>query len=327
MKVLVTGATGFVGTALLQRLSSEVGCGVRACVRNSGALLGPGIERTVVPDMGPESQWQDALAGCDVVVHLAARVHVMQEKNADSLAEFRRVNTGGTVNLARQAALAGVQRLVFVSSIKVNGEVTAPGCAFKPDDRSDPQDAYAVSKDEAEIALRELAAASVGQTGVGMEVVIVRPPLVYGPGVKGNLSSLLRALCGRVPLPLGAIHNQRSFIALANLVDFLVHCMRHPMAGNQTFLASDGQDLSTTELVQRLASALEKPARLINVSPWLLKLCATAFGKHAEAQRLCGNLQLDISKTRDLLGWVPPMNIDDGLRMTVTGYLDDHRKS
>ena len=327
MKVLVTGATGFVGTALLQRLSSEDGCSVRASVRNAGALLGCGIEQTVVPDVGPESQWQEALAGCDVVVHLAARVHVMRDKNADPLAEFRRVNTHGTANLARQAAIAGVQRLVFVSSIKVNGEVTAPGRAFKPDDRPDPQDAYAVSKHEAEIALRELAAASVGQASVGMEVVIVRPPLVYGPGVKGNLSSLLCALSNSALLPLGAIHNQRSFIALGNLVDLLVYCMRYPMAGNQTFLASDGHDLSTTELIQRLASALGKPARLIKVPSWLLKLGATVIGKRAEAQRLCGNLQVDISKARDLLGWVPPVDVDDGLRMTAVDYLNDLHKS
>lgn len=323
MKVLVTGATGFVGTALLQRLSGEDGCAVRASVRTAGASLAHGIERVVVPDVGPDSQWQEALAGCDVVVHLAARVHVMSEKNADPLAEFRRINTYGTANLARQAARSGVRRFVFVSSIKVNGEATAPGLAFMPDDRPDPQDAYSVSKHEAEVALRDLVATGCGCSSTacgGMEVVIVRPPLVYGPGVQGNVLFLLRAISSRALLPLGAIHNQRSFIALDNLVDLLVACVHHPMAANQTFLASDGHDLSTTEFVRRIASAMGKPARLLRVPSWLLQFGAKLVGKGAQADRLCGNLQVDISKARELLGWVPPVNVDEGLRATVVGY-------
>jgi UDP-glucose 4-epimerase len=241
-------------------------------------------------------------------MHCAARVHVMAESVADPLAEFRRVNVQGTLNLARQAAAAGVRRFVFVSSIKVNGEATQLGRPFMADDAPAPLDAYGVSKMEAEQGLLETAR----QTG--MEVVIIRPPLVYGPGVKANFAAMMRWLRCGVPLPLGAIHNQRSLVALDNLVDLIVTCLTHPAAANQTFLVSDGEDVSTTELLRRMGQALGRPARLIPVPVSWLKLAATLVGKPDVAQRLCGSLQVDIEKTRRLLVWTPPISLDEGLR-------------
>jgi nucleoside-diphosphate-sugar epimerase len=237
----------------------------------------------------------------------------MRDTVADSLAAFRVVNVEGTLRLARQAAAIGIKRFVFVSSVKVNGEETQPGRVFTESDASDPQDAYGISKYEAELGLRALAA----QTG--MEVVIIRPPLVYGFDAPGNFGALKRVVKRGWPLPLGAIHNQRSLVALDNLVDFIVICISHPMAANQTFLVSDGHDLSTTELVRGLARAAGVPARLLPVPVWALRAGATLLGKGNAMQRLCGNLQVDISKARRLLGWVPPVSVDDGLRQAVTG--------
>jgi UDP-glucose 4-epimerase len=237
----------------------------------------------------------------------------MQETTADPLTEFRRVNVQGTLNLARQAAAAGVRRFVFVRSIKVNGESTQPGAPFKADDAPAPLDAYGVSKMEAEQGLRELA----GQTGI--EVIIIRPPLVYGPGVKANFAAMMHWLKRGVPLPLGAIHNQRSLVALDNLVALLMTCLTHPAAANQTFMVSDGEDVSTTELLLRMGQAMGKPARLLPVPASWLKLAAALIGKPDVAQRLCGSLQVDISKTRELLGWVPPVSLDEGLRRAAKG--------
>jgi UDP-glucose 4-epimerase len=232
----------------------------------------------------------------------------MADKAADPLEEFRRVNVQGTLNLARQAAAAGVRRFVFISSIKVNGEATQLGRSFTADDAPAPLDAYGVSKMEAEQGLRELAA----QTG--MEVIIIRPPLVYGPGVKANFAAMMRWLQRGVPLPLGAIHNQRSLVALDNLVDLIVTCHTHPAAANQTFLVSDGEDVSTSELLRRMGQALDRPARLLPVPQSWLKLAAAMVGKSDVAQRLCGSLQVDISKTRQLLSWTPPLSLDQGLK-------------
>lgn len=260
------------------------------------------------------TDWSAALAGTQAVVHLAARVHVMGELAGDPLAAFRVVNTEGTLNLARQVAAAGVHRFVFVSSIKVNGESTAPGHAFRASDVPQPEDPYGQSKCEAEDGLRALAART------GLDVVIVRPPLVYGPGVKANFAALMRAVQRGLPLPLGAVvNNRRSFVALDNLVDLLIACLDNPAAANQTFLVSDDEDLSTAELLRRLGQAMERPARLLPVPPWLLQAGAALLGKRDVAQRLLGNLQVDITGTRQTLGWAPLVSVDEGLRRAVTG--------
>jgi nucleoside-diphosphate-sugar epimerase len=312
--ILVTGATGFVGKAVVQRLlaEDESRCVVVA-VRRDDQQWPERVLPRVTGDLEPDTDWSVALGGISLVVHSAARVHVMQEAGADPLEEFRQVNVQGTLNLARQAAAASVRRFVFVSSIKVNGEATQLGRPFTADDAPAPLDAYGVSKMEAEQGLREIAR----QTG--MEVVIIRPPLAYGPGVKANFAAMMRWLKRGVPLPLGTIHNQRSLVALDNLVDLIVTCITHPAAANQTFLVSDGEDVSTTELLRCMGQALGCPARLISVPVSWLKLASAMVGKRDVAQRLCGSLQVDISKTRRLLGWTPPLSLDEGLKKAAEG--------
>lgn len=267
--------------------------------------------RVLVRVIDAKTDWSVALQGAATVVHLAARVHVMKDVSEDPLTEFRRVNVDGTLNLARQAAAAGVKRFVFISSVKVNGESTQLGQPFTEAGVPNPQDAYGVSKHEAEQGLHQIAA------DTGIEVVIIRPPLVYGPGVKANFAALMSAVQRGWPLPLGAVHNQRSLVALDNLVDFIVTCINHPQAANQTFLVSDGQDLSTTELVRGMARAVGVPARLLPVPVWALQAGARLLGKGDAVQRLCGNLQVDISKARELLGWIPPVSVEDGLRRAM----------
>jgi len=290
LSLLITGGTGFVGQALVKRLDELPVC------------LATRVDSV---------NWDKVLVGITTVVHLAARVHVMHDTAADPLAAFRVVNVESTLNLARQAAAAGVKRFVFTSSVKVNGEATPPGRAFTESHAPNPQDAYGLSKHEAEQGLRQLSA------DTGMEVVIIRPPLVYGPGVKANFAALMRAVQRGWPLPLGAVHNQRSLVALDNLVDLIVTCITHPQAANQTFLVSDGQDLSTTELVRGMAKAAGVPARLLPVPVWALQAGASLLGKGDAVQRLCGNLQVDISKARSLLGWVPPVSVEEGLRRAM----------
>jgi len=311
MKWLVTGATGLVGRSLVARLAREGGHIVCAATRQPGAPLADGVPRTPVADLGPDCDWRAALQAVDVVVHLAARVHVMQEHVQDPLAEFRRINVQGSLALGRQAVQAGVRRFVYVSSVKVHGESSAPGSPLRADDALHPQDAYGQSKLEAEQDLRELV------RGRGMELVIVRPPLVYGPGVRANFRALARAAASGWPLPLGAVHNRRSFVALDNLVDLLVLCGTHPAAAHEAFLVSDDCDLSTTELLHRLARAQGRRARLWPVPVALLQWGGRLTGRGAMVQRLCGNLQLDITKTRELLGWAPPLEVDEALRRMV----------
>jgi nucleoside-diphosphate-sugar epimerase len=315
MRILLTGATGFIGRGLLERMSTRVDLEPVAVVRSSAAELSKHVAIFRVAGIEENTDWQSVLKGIDVVIHCAARVHVMHDTSSDPLAEFRKVNVDGTLNLARQAASAGVRRFIFISSIKVNGESTELGKPYFADCRPAPLDPYGVSKMEAEHNLRVVA------SGTGMEVVIIRPVLVYGPGVKANFRSMVSWLSRGIPLPLGAIRNKRSLVALDNLVDLILTCLNHPAASNQTFLVSDGEDLSTSELLQRMGAALGKPARLLPVPPSLLETGATLLGKRAVAQRLCGSLQVDISKTRELLGWEPPVSVDEAMRRTAKEFL------
>lgn len=315
MNILVTGGAGFVGGALLKALTASGGYSLRTSVRRGGRDVSLAGVDVFVADLAPDTDWAEALGGVDAVVHTAARVHVMNDHAADPLAEFRRTNVEGTLALARQAVAAGVRRFIYISSVKVNGEDTLAGRPFTAESVPAPRDAYGISKMEAEQGLRKIAA------GTGMEVVIIRPPLVYGPGVRANFKALMRAVARGVPLPLGSVHNLRSLVALDNLVDFMVTCIRHPQAANQTFLVSDGEDVSTSELVRRMARAMGRPARLVPAPMWLLLAGAGALGKRDVVQRLCGSLQVDLSKARQILGWIPPQSLDEGLRKAVEGYV------
>jgi nucleoside-diphosphate-sugar epimerase len=310
-RVLVTGGQGFVGKALAFDASSK-GFNVRVSTRQAVNISHTNFALFQVADLGPTTDWSVALQDVDALVHCAGRAHVLKDAVADPLAAFRIVNFDGALNLAQQAVKAGVKRFVFISSIGVNGSQTSVGKPFSESDKPEPHNAYALSKLEAEQGLMQIAAET------GLEVVIIRPPLVYGPNAPGNFGSLMRAVQRGWPLPLGAVHNQRSLVALDNLVDFIVTCITHPQAANQTFLVSDGQDLSTTELVRGMAQAAGVPARLLPVPVWALQAGATLLGKGDAVQRLCGNLQVDISKARSLLGWIPPVTVEDGLRRAMT---------
>jgi len=309
---LVTGVNGFIGAAVFAALKKKQ-VAVRGTVR-SFATKGS----IAVGDIGPDTDWLSALNGVDTVIHTAARVHIMSETVDDPLAAFRKVNVEGARRLAEQAARHGVSRLIFISSIKVNGETAGEGDDSEPYTSSSdvcPVDTYAQSKWEAEQVLHEVAQRT------GLEVVIIRPVLVYGPGVKANFLSMMRWLDRGVPLPFGAIHNKRSLVALDNLVDLIVTCIDHPAAINQTFLVSDGEDLSTTELLLRMGEALGKPARLLPVPESLLKAGAMLLGKRDIAQRLLGSLQVDISKTKKILDWEPPVSVDEALKKTAEDFL------
>lgn len=315
MKLLITGASGFIGSALVERLVKVEHSDVCMALR-SHPQSDPGYPFAVVGDLSPDNDWRQALRGCSHVVHCAARVHVMDDPSSDPLTEFRRANVEGTMNLARQAAEAGVKRFIFISSIKVNGEQTANGQPFSADDSPAPIDPYGVSKHEAEQGLLELA------NKTDMEVVIIRPPLVYGPGVKANFAKMINFVAKGVPLPLGAVrNNRRSLVALDNLVDLIVKCLEHPAAANQVFLAGDGEDLSTSELLQRIAQSMNKRPRLIPVPLVLMEVAATLLGKKAVVQRLFGSLQVDITKTCELLDWAPPVSVNEGLKRAVAPML------
>lgn len=306
--VLVTGANGFIGKAVCSDLPSR-GYRVRGVVRHKLQIaLQSDVECLSMDEMDANTDWSGALDGVDSVVHLAARVHLMRETAADPLTEFRRTNVALTLNLARQAAAAGVRRFVFVSSIKVNGEMTPVGQPYTAEDVPQPIDPYGISKHEAEQGLMKLAAET------GLEVVIIRPVLVYGPGVKANFYSMMHWVQKGTPLPLGALPNRRSFVALDNMVDLIAVCLQHPAAANQTFLVSDGEDLTISALLRRTGAALGKPARLISVPVMMLRAGARLVGQEAVLQRLCDSLQVDITKTRRILGWTPPVRVDDALR-------------
>lgn len=310
LKVLVTGAAGFVGHRLCDTLVSRR-FDVVATVRSKATR-----DEIAVGDIGLETNWRGPLATQpEVVVHLASRVHLMKDDEPDTLESYRAVNVEGALNFARQAAASGVRRFVYLSSIKVNGEFTDERQAFTEDDSPAPENHYAISKLEAEQALHQVAAET------GMEMVVIRSPLVYGPGVRANFESMMRWLVRGVPLPLAAVReNRRSLVALDNLVDLIVTCLSHPAAAYHTFLVSDGEDLSTAELLNRMGVAMGHPARLFYMPLCLLRLGADTFRKPEIYQRLCGSLQLDIAKARQLLGWIPPVSVDEGLRRTADGF-------
>lgn len=320
MRVAVTGAGGFVGRRLVEVLSRRAGTDVVALNRSAVGRPVPGAAYHRVGDMASGGDYAGLLEGVEVLVHCAARVHVMREGAADALALYRRVNVEGTLALARQAAASGVRRMVFLSSVKVNGESTVMGRPFTESNAPRPLDPYGVSKLEAEEALLALGRSS------GMEVVVIRPPLVYGPGVKANFASMMAWLYRGVPLPLGSVRNLRSFVALDNLVDLIVLSAGHPAAAGEVFLVSDGEDLSTTDLLLRMGRALGSPARLVPVPVGMMRRVAGLFGRGDMADRLFGSLQVDGSKAREVLGWRPVVSVDEGLRLAAEGFLGSRVK-
>lgn len=310
-RVLVTGAGGFIGRALCEHLEAR-GIAVRRAVRARDAdLAGDVVE---VGEVGPTTDWGAALSGVDAVAHLAARAHVMRETAAAPLTEFRRVNVAGTRRLAQMAAETGVRRMLLVSSVKVNGEATQR--PFTEADPPQPADPYGVSKWEGEQALME-----VGKQ-VGMQWSILRPPLVYGPRVGGNFLVLLRAVGRGLPLPLGAVHNRRSLVYVGNLVDVIRMCLTHANARNELFLVSDGEDLSSPDLVRRMAEALHRRARIVPVPLSLLQVAGTLTGRRAAVNRLIGSLAINSTRLRNALGWQPPFSVNEGLQKTGCWYLD-----
>ena len=308
--ILVTGANGFVGRALCRDLAGR-GLPVRAAVRRRGTLEGA----VAVGDLAEATDWSKALDGVEVVVHLAARVHVMHETLSDPLAAFRTVNVDASLNLARQCLAHGVKRFVYVSSIKVNGEVTQPGQPFRHDDVPRPQDPYGISKLEAENGLKALADSR------GVELVIVRPPLVYGPGVGANFSRMIEWVRRGVSLPLGAVHNRRALVYIDNLTDLLVAGCQHRDAANRMLLVSDGADVSTTAMLNAIAAALGRPGRLMPVPAGLVGRVAWLLGQGAVAQRLLGSLELDIESTQRWLDWVAPIGFEQAIAATVSAHM------
>lgn len=315
--ILVTGATGFVGRHLCNRLLA-VGGIVRGTLlpsENATSLV-LGVEPVVVEPLGPDTAWRHALVGIETVIHLAARVHIMDDPVADPLTAFRRANTEGTAQLAREAAEAGVKRLVFISSIKVNGEESI--VPYSEDSLPQPVDPYGISKWEAEQALRRI------ESDTGIEVVVIRPTLVYGPGVKANFLGLMKIVRRGFPLPFACIKNSRSLIYIGNLVDALATCAVHPAAAGQTFLVSDGEDVSVPELIRRIALALSAPERLFSVPVHLMRVAGWLTSKSAEVNRLTGSLTIDSTKIRQQLGWKPPFTMEEGLRETVRWFVSSY---
>lgn len=318
-QVLLTGASGFIGASVLRYLCQQPKTAVHVLVRERMQFLPLGVHQVFFKSFDTPLDLS-VFKNVDVLIHCAARVHIMSDDAVDSLAEFRKINVEGTLSLAKQAAEAGVKRFVFISSIKVNGESTGRDGAFRPNDKPNPTDPYGISKYEAEQGLLDIASKT------GIEVVIIRPVLVYGPGVQANFLSMMRWLNKGVPLPFGSINNFRSMVAVENLTDLIVTCLDHPAAANEIFLVSDGQDLSTTNLLKKMAFALGKPVCLIPFPIWLLKLIFILIGKKNIGQRLCDSLQVDISKTRDLLGWSPVISVEDSLLNTAHEFLGKFEK-
>ncbi|PMG33811.1 NAD-dependent dehydratase [Vibrio splendidus] len=312
MKILVTGSTGFVGSRVVE-LARERDWEVTSVVRKQ---IEPLTNSLVIPSIDASTDWSGAFEGVDCVVHCAARVHQMNESEQDALAAYREVNTLGTLSLAKQAAEAGVKRFVFVSSIKVNGEFSEPSLPFKPNLKNTPQDPYGLSKYEAEVELAKLSKET------GLEVVIIRPPLVYGPGVKANFLSMMRLIDKGIPLPFGAIKNQRSLVYLDNLSSLILRCCEHPLAPGYTFLASDDHDVSTTQLMRTIALSMGKAPRLLPIPMSWIQAGASVLNKQHIAQRVCGNLQAEVGLTKEVLGWEPPVTFEQGIKNTVQAYLD-----
>ncbi|MDO6776588.1 SDR family oxidoreductase [Shewanella sp. 3_MG-2023] len=315
-KVLLTGYSGFVGSYLLHDLQ----------INHIVSLLGRkepnnNILEFYQSELDKLSNFKRAVASIDVVIHCAARAHVMGDEAQDPLAEFRKINTFGTLHLAKQAADAGVKRFIFISSIKVNGESTELGLPFKSNDAFIPIDPYGLSKYEAEVGLRKISE----QTG--MEVVIIRPPLVYGPGVKANFASLMNLVSKGLPLPFACIsNNKRSLVSVNNLVDLIVTCIDHPKAANKEFLVSDDHDVSTADMIRYIGKALDKPSRMLPVPLWCYHLAGKIFGKKDVVDRLVGSLQVDITHTKETLNWVPPQSLEDGFKETAVALLESKNK-
>lgn len=318
MNVLLTGANGFLGRALKKDLEVRSSISLTTAYRSRPETdCASGVH--IVGDIDAHTHWASALEGVDAVIHCAARVHVMDETDSHPEEAFRSVNVAGTLQLARQAIAAGVRRFIFISSVKVHGDVTPPGEAFCADDIPCPADAYGLSKWEAEKELSSLA------NETGLELVIIRPPLVYGPGVKANFLTLLNLVDKGIPLPLGAVDNSRSLVFIDNLVDLIITCLDHPGAINQVFLVSDSDDVSTASLIKRIARSSGTKPRVFSIPVWLLIFLSSVLGKRALTMRLCESLKVDISKTVQRLNWSPQYSLDEGLKRTVAAYKDTKR--
>jgi nucleoside-diphosphate-sugar epimerase len=316
-KILITGVSGFVGQAVCKRLRQDGHHVLAGTTRKTSSDAGP--ERVPlynVSEIGPETDWTQAISGAEIVIHLAARVHIMKERSSNPFAAFRRVNSEGTKALAEQASAAGVKRFVFISTIKVAGEMS-PDTGFTERDIASPEDHYSTSKWQAEQALADIAKTTK------MEIVILRPPMVYGPGVKGNFNALFRAIRAGIILPLGSIQNKRSLLFVGNLADAIASVATHPDAGNQTFVVSDGGNISTPELIQKISASLGKKARVINFPLSLLELGGLLIGKSSITKRLTRSLTVDINHIRTHLGWQPPFSMEEGLRETTAWFNRD----
>ncbi len=305
LPILITGATGFVGSHLARRLVEE-NFPLVCATRSENKILG--LQSQNIGEIDGNTDWTSCLHNINTVIHCAARVHVMNDVESDPLQAFRQVNVIGSLRLAEQAAQAGVRQFIYISSVKVNGELSVPGKAFTEEDVPQASDAYGISKLEAEQALLALSEKT------GMSVTIIRPPLVYGAGVGANFLSMLRWVQKKVPLPLAEIHNRRSLIYVENLVDLIVTCIQNPAADNQVFLASDGEDVSTSQLLQLAAHALQVPSRLFPFPKSLLTFSAQILGKKSVTDRLYQSLQVDISKAKNVLHWSPPFKLEQGLK-------------